>query len=243
MKRIIFVLLIGISCLTGSTASAEGQQQQAATGAPYPKVQVKIEGACDGGVCGEGYKINSTSYVPIRVVLESMGAKVEWDEKSQTATIIRPSESRSEKNEAYEAYVEDTLYLYEEIEKELENLTLLEYHFNLMHELYEEFNDKVRYEVISKDKLKNHQKAMENIEKKLQEYQEKYKNQNPDILELIKVTEEIDNIINLYQWAADTFEKYMTSNNVQFYKNSLLYRTYALDKIESVRNDLSELKY
>jgi hypothetical protein len=238
--KIAFIGLIGV--MGSSVVYAQGTSSQKQDEVPYPKVYVKVEGACEDAVCGDGYLINSTSYVPLRVIIESMGAEVKWDGQSQTATIVRSPGTGSEEKTKADAYVSDTLQLLEMMENELDNLSLMEYQFQLMAELYDEFNDIMRYEVISKDKIWKHQNAMNDISKQLLEYQGKYKDQSSNVLKIVNLSDEINSIINHYKLAADMFQNYMATKNKDEYKRMLLYRTYAMDKIETVNLDLNKLR-
>ncbi len=242
MKKVAIMLLAGLAGLTSTSVYAESPLVQGDNGTTYPKINVKVEGACGEGICGEGYKINNTSYVPIRVVLESMGATVKWDEKSQTATVIRAQEPAEKKKEVDQAYISETTQLYEDFKVELELLTLLDQQFNLAYETYDKFNDTMRYDMISKGKIREHQKTVEEFTKRLTEYQGSYGNQNPDILKVMNVSSQINNIVTHYQLASDAFGKYISSKDMQQLKNFLMYRGFALDEVESAIADLNALK-
>jgi N-acetylmuramoyl-L-alanine amidase len=63
-------------------------------GHPYrslelPKVQARVNVVYNERPAPDGYLIDNTTYVPLRFVMESVGAKVTWDQKSKTAFIER----------------------------------------------------------------------------------------------------------------------------------------------------------
>jgi len=235
-------ILIVVSIFVSTIVYAQSTERTKDIEAPYPKVKVKVENACYNEVCGEGYLINNISYVPLRVILESMGAQVEWDSKTQTVTIVRPNEEKTKENEIIDEYVTDTFRFLEKIENELMDLGRLEQQFQLMIELYVEFNDKTRNDVLSKEKIWIHQATMNEIRNQFMEYQNKYKDRSENHIRIVKITDEINNIINNYKLAAETFQNYMNTKNKEDYKRVLLYRAYALDIIEKVSAEIYLLK-
>src|SRR5690554_1895607 len=99
---ILMVMLSGNQILGNSTSMKDIE---------YPKVNVEIKNACDHKSCGEGYNIAGTTYVPLRLVMETMGATVEWDSAAKVVSIIPIDEDKAERSEEHTSELQSRPHL------------------------------------------------------------------------------------------------------------------------------------
>src|SRR5690554_5013746 len=91
MKKLLMLVLVGVIIISGN--QVWGQADANVDALQFPIVGVKVKDACNDELCGEGYNIHGTTYVPIRVVLESMGATVHWNNDPQTVEVVKNNNS------------------------------------------------------------------------------------------------------------------------------------------------------
>jgi len=235
MKKICSISLLAVILIAAPlTVHAKSELNQ------YPVVKVKVNDACSDEACGEGYNVDGTTYVPLRLVLETMGATVIWNQEERSVQIVNEVEA-AEKNLLREEYLKEATIIYSDIEKEISGTLLLERQIEIAIELYDQTKEMQWIEQISKGKLIERKKAISDLAKRAILHQEKYEQNNTNVANLTIVIQHCEEILNYLGIAVQSFEKYIESNDSNDYKMYLLHRKLALDTIELAIEQLDKL--
>ncbi|OUM93145.1 stalk domain-containing protein [Parageobacillus thermoglucosidasius] len=191
----------------------------------YPTVHVKVKGACGDDVCGHGYNINGISYVPVRMVMESLGAEVVWDHQTQTIQIIKKSDS--EESDAAGIFREKTEELLREADKQTELLKLLDEQLQIALEIYQETGD-VQWIAANQSLVAERKKTVDQLAEKILKHVEQYQDQVNDIKPFFELADNLKKLINQYEFAEKALENYSMKGQAAEFRNYLLYRRYAL---------------
>jgi len=234
-KFLIVLMLLSIAVIAPTETQAKPDSEQ------YPIVNVKVKGACNDQSCGEGFNINGTTYVPIRLVLETMGATVQWNQSEQSVQIMRSTVNTSLVNPDQE-YLSDSMLLYEDLDELIDRLLLLDRQIDIAVELYDQTKELQWWNQISKGKLPERKKTVAAQAEETIKYQKKYELQHSDVDSLTELIHHLEEIMSYMGLAAQSYEQYITTNNANDYKSYLVYRKLGLDSIELTKEQLGKLK-
>lgn len=238
MKKTILIFGIILLVITASPIHGLGPAD-----VEYPTIQVKVHNACNDEVCGHGYNINGTSYVPIRLVAESMGAEVGWDDATKTVFIKKEEpEKKAEDNPDEEVYRKDTARLFIAIEKEMEFLRSYERQIAIAYEIYTTTNDSSWVTALSSGKRKERETGNDELTKLIDEYYQAYKDTNPSMIEISNLKSQINESYQQYNLSIDFLNNYIKNGKNEDLKNHLLYRKFAQDTYEKIIEQFAELK-
>lgn len=240
-KVLVMLLIISLFFIISSITYAEPNE--------LPKIRLKVSGACNEEICGEGYKIDGTSYVPIRLVMESLGAEVNWDDQTQTVSVVKANQSREDQltddqlkeDETKAVYKKETEVLYLKIEKEIKQHEILAQYITLSQELSKQMNN-TQWIDITEAKLRERQVAYKEIAKKIEEYQLIHSKENTDIFTVIDFLKSLKDVNDLEGRAILAIRNYLKDKNDEQYKSFLLERKYTLDIIEKMSAQMFDMK-
>jgi len=205
-------------------------------------VSVKVKNACGDRECGVGYKIDGITYVPVRIVLENMGAEVVWNQDEQSVQIISKSrmiETNSEERTDKELYIA----LLDSIKHEVDMLMLLNKQLSNGIELYNISSETQWIKQISNGKLIERKNAVATLSGEIIDIQGNYESNAEESLRLIRHSKELNEIVAYYEFSLNSFLAFMESNKNEDYKNYLIYEKLALDIIENLIEDLNLYRY
>jgi len=231
-KYLILLLAVMISCSGVYMVNALSIED------PYPKVGIKVKGACNEQDCGTGYKIAGTTYVPIRLVLEAMGATVEWNNEEQSVQVIQSSATVSDEDlSSKDIYQSKLSVIYSEVKKHLDRLLLLDHQITIAKELYES-NNEIQWINQVKGKITERENEIVKLTDIIIQHQRIYSVEK-ESTELTVVVKHLKEIIDYYEFSIEAFVKYNSSKQDNDYKNYLLHRKLAIDMIEQVLINVS----
>ncbi|WP_027087186.1 stalk domain-containing protein [Cohnella panacarvi] len=231
------VLVVGL--ILSSASSALGKEVEDSTSGSFQTVNVKVDGACNNEVCGEGYKINGTSYVPIRLVMENMGATVEWDDETQTVSVIKEEAQLISENQTDNKKFE---ILNLNMERELDLLLNLNQQISLAYDYYKTLNDKQWINQIENVKITELKNNIQMLNMQVIDYQKSNDDDNKNVNDILEIIKSIKDIGDHYEIAIKTLQNYTVNNNDSDYRNFILYRKFALEIHEKALKQLTEYR-
>lgn len=226
-KVIWITILLATILMTSASFGIEISHNSNET--DLPMIHIKVKDACNNDVCGHGYKINGVSYIPVRMVMESMGAEVLWDQKTQTVQVIK-KENNAELIQT-QIPVNETRNLLKEADKQIELLKLIDEQLQLAYDIYKETND-TQWILMNQTLIAERKKSINELSEKLMKHVEDYGNQVEQIELFFDLSDNLKNLITQYEFAGKSLENYAVRGQNEEYKNYLLYRRFALDLYE-----------
>ena len=206
----------------------------------FPIITVKAKNICPNDVCGEGYKIDGVSYVPIRIVTESMGATVGWDPDTQTVELAMNAPVAEKKNELEDMYKRDTKILLLELERELELIELLVQQMEAAYEMYEAKSDAQWLLSLSKGKIIERKMASAKLMDKVLEHRKV--NSGSKAIDLSILANHVIELTVKYESSLSSLESYVTRGQTADFDNYLRFKRLGLDHTEKAINELADKK-
>lgn len=238
MKRKMIVSIMVIVLLAAVPVYATNSQS-------FPLVDIFVEGACEGQSCGKGMVMNGTTYVPIRLVSESLGAAVVWNQQEQTVTVLnreKEAKGNNEDPQTVDPYHLEVLHLMEEIQYALEmNQVYLE-QLSVAKELFDETGKKDMVSPLQQDKIKRLTDLNQSLAEQYTAFNERHKNRQNENAKLFAVMAELNLLtssLNSATLALDRHIHFSTQPELEIY---IYEKKMALDRIESIISGLKKLK-
>lgn len=250
MKKILLILML-LLVISSSTIWASETKDSLTTSHPlgmHPKVPIRINNECDVQHCTEGFNIEGTTYVPIRVVLETMGATLRWDEQSSSVWIqtnglkqteVSKLDSIGEGKQKHDKqlFEQDTEKIIQRIQLAQNILVLYDHQIELAKTYYDETNEGIRIQAIN-NKLAETRKEHEKLLRIFIEYKDKYTEYASETERVLSMINWLNEILEEYQVAVQILQNYMDNHSEQYMKLYLIRRMNALDRIEKLERNI-----
>lgn len=224
-KKWIVIVICTIMLFGNTTYAVETSQEDPFKNQSTVRIKV-VDGGCEDEICGEGYNVSGTTYVPIRIVMEAMGADVKWDGTNNTVVIKKGQEEDPKHTMELEN-------LYNQYKDEMNMLLIVERQLNLAHEAYEELNETDWIQQLRKGILIERKQAISVLTEKVIQFQKEHEGKDQQIEALTALTNNLNTIISYFELSAQSLERYAQSNQKGDYKNYILHRKLAVDLIAS----------
>jgi len=232
--KIITIMLL---LIFGGTIMTYAQSEKESI-LDHPTVAISIEQACTN--CAAGYNVNGTTYVPLRFVLEQMGAKVNWDQANKAVVIVTNKEEDKESaNQAKHDMEQLLLDLHQRIHHEAEFYFMMDSQISVAAEMYKEFNETYWIAQLKQVSIAERKEALKKLNEAIAEIQ-KIPNPAVDLGKLTVYSQKLNEILANQEFAVASLDNYTKSNRTEDYKNYLLHRKFALDLIEDLKASINE---
>jgi Copper amine oxidase N-terminal domain. len=238
VKKFLPVLIVLMLLLGGGTVIAlESNQAEFFKGQPV--ANIKVEGSCNGQICGKGYNIDGTVYVPIRLVSEAMGASVAWDDANKTVLI---SGNREKKDNGRSLQEKDTMVITERIKDELYQLGLLEQQLSVIGDSVKELNDAQWIRQFSAEGLTERKNSALELSEAIAEFQGKHRGAETTAFQLTSVMKKMNDIVTYLELSSKSLEQFNLTSKNDDYRIYLLYRKLALDILMKATDEIREIQ-
>ncbi|GIQ70892.1 hypothetical protein DUZ99_13315 [Xylanibacillus composti] len=248
MRRWKWLLILGGAVLIGTSPFVP--QSYGNTVSDLNKVQVMLGENCDGNQCSEGYLLADTVYVPIRFVMESIGAQIDWDasnkivhiESTTDQTNPTPEPPASNTNPTNEDVWHDTKIIHLKSEAAVEQLINFNNLLAAAYELYEATGEVNWVQQVSTGKVKELKNEMNRLNQEILAYHEANADKHEHPLEYTQLAKKIVDAASYYEMSAQALQRYVGNNNNSDKKAYLLYRFFALEQMSDISKQLLKIQ-
>jgi hypothetical protein len=198
------------------------------------EVGIFIDESCTDAPCGHGYVVEGTTYVPIRLIMESLGASVKWDSATRTVHV-----AQNKTNNEKEPQTPDPLLTFlDTLEFEIGQMLIVDQQLDAAKELYEELSDNSFLLDFTLNKITDKRKRFDGLLKTHTELETDQLTKTHLMDRISAYKQIIDHLDN----AAQAYDRYISFNrNIDFYSYSSN-RKQALELMDSALRDIREMK-
>lgn len=212
----------------------------------YPTTDIYIQGECEGQACGYGYIINGTTFVPIRMVSESMGAIVAWNHEERTVSIRQVDNIASEQSEQLnndektDAYDLERDGLISDIKLALELNRIYLDQLGIAKELYDETGKIAMIQQLQHDKMPTLKKTNQTLAEEFAEFNDRYKNRNTENHQILKLIDHLAQLTSSLDTATMALDRYTNHSSHPEMEVYIYEKKNALDKVEIIIREVSQ---
>lgn len=250
MNKWKWILVMAVVLIIGTTP---------VLGEPYVElvpemstVQVMIEEeVCIPESCTEGFLWKDSVYVPVRFVMESLGAQIGWNAMSKSVHIeletTFPQTSVKEPDEETKRSSEVTDWINTEVvllkaEAAVAQLTTFDGLLDLAYDMYDTAGDVNWIQQVSSGKAKELKNEMSKLNQEILDYHEHNAKVHEQPQRYMQLAKKLLDAASFYEMSSQALLRYVDNNSNSEKKTFLLYRFFALEQIDSITKDLLELQ-
>lgn len=248
MKRWMRILLM-VVVLAMTTTPVMGKEYIDSM-TEISKVQVIMDEDCEAAGCTEGFLWQDTVYVPVRFVMEQIGTEVDWNASSKSVHITSKKQTKSlnitEKVEIAEVNVHDNgrkeaEILLLKIDSAIDQLVLFNDLLELAYDMYETSGETNWIQQVSRGKVVELINGMNELSQEIIVYQERNLKKNDQTQRYTQLAKKLVDSASYYEQSSQALTRYADNKSSGEKKTFLLYRYFALEKINEISDDTLKL--
>lgn len=244
MRRILFVIVL-LACVFAATASATGDNGDY-KGNPIVKVivdQMEVHSEVPA------IKLDGTTLIPLRAVAENLGAKVAWNEETQTALVTKEKKSKDQSEDQVDKENKDKQYIeiLTKLKKHVQDTKVIHERMQMLYELYQAETTYKRtndnWDIIIDKEIPQMESRIITLLESLEQLNSHDKVLTPDqYSDLNKKILFFRDVINKYELAVESFDKYRNKKETDDRRNMLLFMYDAYNMITELETQIDEIK-
>ncbi|GEM_PF-2628176 len=208
-------------------------------------VTVSVNNTCGEEGCPEGLNLGGTTYVPLRAVLETMGATVVWNENTRTVDIRSKQQNESEQasdelnndvsdaDEEERVFEQDTTKLLLDIQLLKDQLYAFDQQMQLAKEFYTELGDTAQIRILEGLRYERIE-SYRNILDQYLSYEKQYPENTTRTGEVYSSINVLKDVLDQYQLSVQSLDRYASDQDQEQLKLYLMSRKHAYDKLEEL---------
>jgi hypothetical protein len=229
MKKIKLITLIFVFMFSlNVSASAE----QAVSYKGYPVVNVMVN---NQRVASDvpGINVDNTTLVPLRVIAENLGVKVDWNASTSTAIL-----TKTQVEPVTNAMDLDRSKIYHVLQREMNSMQNLVQQIQIAKDLYISDQSTSSILNIKQVKLVEKKKIYKDLNDQIIDFQQEYADQGTTIAALSEITKKYDELVTNYESAVDELDKY-TQDSARQLRSYFYFLSLANDQLYQLQTSIS----